>query len=141
MMWKDKYKIGVENIDVQHQELFRRVSDFIQAVQGTGEWEDKLVKVKETLAFMKDYVVFHFNDEEAYLEEINFPDYYKHREIHEKFKDEVNSYGEKFAQEDYSRELVQEFGGKLMAWLINHVAVSDQKIGDYMKGGGEKRES
>ncbi|HHX18374.1 MAG TPA: hemerythrin, partial [Clostridium sp.] len=27
MMWKDKYKIGVELIDKQHEELFRRVSD------------------------------------------------------------------------------------------------------------------
>ena len=41
-MWKDKYKIGVELIDGQHRELFGRVSSFLQAVQGEGDWEVKL---------------------------------------------------------------------------------------------------
>jgi len=33
--------------------------------------------------------------------------------------------------------LMQEFGGKLLAWLINHVAAEDQRIANYavnMKG-------
>jgi len=33
MMWKDKYKIGVEAIDQQHEELFRRVSNFNQTIR------------------------------------------------------------------------------------------------------------
>jgi hemerythrin len=135
-MWKEKYKIGVELIDRQHRELFRRVSDFVKTVQGEGEWEEKLSKVKETLEFMKEYVITHFNDEEIYQKEIDYPEYEKHRQIHQKFKDEVGKYVEKFQQEAYSEETVQEFGGKLMAWLINHVAGEDQKIGYFQNRGG-----
>ena len=29
MMWKEKYRIGVDRIDEQHKELFDRVSNFI----------------------------------------------------------------------------------------------------------------
>ncbi|MDI9418646.1 MAG: hypothetical protein QM399_00480 [Bacillota bacterium] len=31
MMWKEKYRIGVEAIDNQHRELFQRVSDFLMS--------------------------------------------------------------------------------------------------------------
>jgi len=135
-MWKEKYKIGVELIDGQHKELFRRVLDFIKTVQAEGPWESKLSEVKETMGFMKEYVIIHFSDEEVYQREIGYPDYGKHRQIHAKFKNEVQKYAERFQQEAYNEETVQEFGGKLMAWLINHVAGEDQKIGDYQNRGG-----
>jgi hemerythrin len=135
-MWKEKHKIGVELIDGQHKELFRRVLDFIKTVQAEGPWESKLSKVKETLEFMKEYVITHFNDEEVYQKEIGYPEYEKHRQIHAKFKGEVQKYAERFRQEGYGEEIVQEFGGKLMAWLINHVAGEDQKIGDYQNRRG-----
>ncbi|HQD42216.1 MAG TPA: hemerythrin family protein [Bacillota bacterium] len=136
MMWKEKYKIGVELIDGQHRELFRRVSDFVKTVQSEDKWDEKLSKVKETLEFMKAYVITHFDDEEAYQKEIGYPEYERHRQIHQRFKDEVQKYAEKFQEESYSEETVQEFGGKLMAWLINHVAGEDQKIGDFQNRGG-----
>lgn len=132
MMWKEKYKIDVELIDQQHEELFKRVSDFIQLVQNKGVWEEKLDKVKETMAFMQDYVVFHFDDEEKYQAQIDYPDIEIHKEAHAKFKEGVRMYANRLEQEGYTEEIVQEFGGKLMTWLIMHVAKMDQKIGEYV---------
>ena len=42
MMWKERYRIGVELIDEQHKELFHRLSKFIGIVQNDEEWEQKL---------------------------------------------------------------------------------------------------
>lgn len=140
MMWKEKYRIGVDLIDEQHQELFDRVSRFIQTVQHEGDWSTKLQMVKETLAFMKDYVITHFQDEEEYQQEIDYPDYPQHKAVHDRFKEEVDEYARRFNEEAYHQELVQEFAGKLMAWLIHHVGSMDQKMGAYvkhMKGGAE----
>lgn len=131
LMWKEKYRIGVKRIDEQHEELFRRVESFLKALRQEGAWEEKLAKVKETLDFMGSYVVTHFADEEQYQKEIRFSGYEKHRQVHEKFKAEVENYVEKFSKEGFDENLVQEFGGKLMAWLINHVAGADQQIGQY----------
>lgn len=138
-MWKEKYRIGVELIDSQHQELFNRVSDFLQAVQRDGDWEKKLEQVKSTMDFMQRYVVEHFDAEEAFQQEIGFPEYPIHKQIHDEFKSAVNNYAETFARDGYSEELVQEFGAKLMTWLIMHVAAADQKIGAFVrqKGGTE----
>jgi hemerythrin len=131
-MWKEKYKIGVETIDAQHEELFKRVTQFIKSIRSEGQWEQKLVQVKETLNFMQEYVVFHFNDEEEYQRKISFPGFIEHKKIHDNFKAEVLGYAEKFEKEGFCEDLVQEFAGKLLAWLINHVAAMDQKIGQYM---------
>lgn len=138
MMWKEKYKIGVPLIDQQHEELFRRVSDFIQTIRQEGVWESKLEKVKETMAFMQEYVVVHFADEEAYQAQINYPDLENHKIIHAKFKEAVNGYVKRLEEEGFTEELMNEFGGKLMAWLIMHVAATDQKIGEYVEGQGGK---
>lgn len=137
MMWKDKYKIGVELIDTQHKELFNRVSDFIEVLQNKDEWDSKLDKVKETMIFMKEYVVVHFEAEEEYQQQVGYPEFDKHKKVHDDFRNGVNKYAESFEEQGYDREKIQEFAGKLMAWLIMHVAKADQKIGDYVlnKGG------
>lgn len=136
MMWKEKYKVGVELIDEQHKELFQRVSHFTQTIRSEEDWEKKLDKVKETMDFMKDYVVVHFNEEEAYQEKINYPDIEEHKKAHASFKEGVNNYVKIFETEGFTEEKIQEFGGKLMTWLIMHVGKMDQKIGEYVNSQG-----
>lgn len=136
MMWKDKYSIGVELIDDQHKELFKRLSKFIQIVQNDTAWTEKLDTVKDTLAFMKEYVVFHFDDEEAYQEKIGFPDIAAHKKAHSNFKNLIDDYVELFEKEGFTQEKIQELSAKLMTWLIMHVGKMDQKIGEYVKSKG-----
>ena len=135
-MWKEKYKIGVGLIDEQHKELFKRVSDFLNIVKSKEDWDVKLDKVKETMDFMKEYVVVHFDAEEAYQAKINYPDMEIHKEAHAQFKDVVNDYVQVFQHEGFDEEKIQEFGAKLMTWLIMHVCKMDQKIGEYVKEKG-----
>jgi len=133
MMWKDKYKVGVELIDEQHKELFKRVSDFAQIIRNNENWDDKLEKVKETMNFMKEYVIVHFHDEEIYQEQISYPGIEAHKEAHAKFREGINNYVKIFSEEGFTEEKIQEFGGKLMTWLIMHVGKMDQEIGEYAK--------
>lgn len=142
MMWKDSYRIGVYLIDEQHKELFHRVWEFIRVIRSSENWEDRLEQVKKTMNFMKDYVITHFNDEEAYQEQINYPDIEVHKEAHAKFRAGINQYVELFEKEGFTEEKIQEFGGKLMTWLIVHVGKMDQQIGEYVKSqGGQANES
>ena len=83
-------------------------------------------------------MVEHFEDEEAYQRQIKYPEYEEHKENHAKFRAMINQYAVRFEEEGFTQELVQEFGGKLMTWLIMHVAASDQKIGAWVREqGGE----
>jgi len=136
MMWKEKYKIGVDLIDQQHEELFRRVSEFTRIIRSEENWDARIDKVKETMAFMKDYVVDHFNEEEAYQAKINYPELEAHKKAHASFKEGIENYVKIFEEEGFNEDRIQEFGGKLMTWLIMHVAGMDQKIGEYVKSKG-----
>ncbi|KAE9630675.1 MAG: hemerythrin [Epulopiscium sp.] len=133
MLWKDAYELGVPQIDAQHKELFRRVEAFLQVVRSKDAWEEKLPKINETLEFMKGYVVEHFRDEEEYQKKINYPGYEAHKQIHIGMVDYVLEVSKQFEETNYNENLVQQFGGKLLSWLINHVAAEDQRIADYAK--------
>lgn len=132
-MWKERYEIGVERIDEQHRELFQRVEEFLKATNDPKKnWDEKVEKVKETMNFMGEYVNYHFDDEEKLQEELGYPNLAEHKEAHRKFKKGIKEYIEKLEADDYSEDLVQEFGGKIMTWLIMHVGDVDQKLGDYI---------
>jgi len=131
MLWKDKYELGVSLIDTQHKELFRRVESFMQTLRSADSWEKKIPQINETLEFMKGYVVEHFRCEEEYQRSINYPKYEAHKQIHTDMVNYVLKVSEQYACSDYSEALMQQFGGKLLAWLINHVAAEDQLIADY----------
>ncbi len=136
MLWKDNYELGVPMVDAQHKELFRRVDSFFQVLRSGECWEEKIPKINETLEFMKGYVVEHFRDEEEYQRSINYPGYEAHKRIHTGMVDYVLEFSKQYEQSNNSEELMQQFGGKLLAWLINHVAAEDQCIADYAKKKG-----
>lgn len=140
MIWKESYKIGVKEVDEQHKELFKRLNNFIKTVRNSeDDKESKRKKVAETLDFMGDYVDEHFSDEEKLQKKYNYPDYEKHHEIHEKFKAEIKEFAEEFKENEYDEEFAMEFSGRLLTWLINHVADTDQKIGKYINKVKEER--
>ena len=75
--WTAALVTGIGEIDEQHQELFRcvaRVRDAAFADDGT--------EIDRTLAFLREYVEFHFQAEERYMAEKRFPDLARHREEH-----------------------------------------------------------
>ena len=138
MIWKEKYKVGVPLIDEQHEELFARVTAFVETVRSDKEWSEKLSKVNETMEFMKAYVVTHFQDEEAYQEKIGYPQAEQHKKIHNDMVAYVGTVAEEYEKNGYQELLIQQFAGKLLTWLINHVAADDQRIGDYARSKEEK---
>lgn len=137
MLWKDKYELGVPLIDSQHRELFRRVEAFFQTLRTTVSWDQKAQRVNETLEFMKAYVVEHFRDEEAYQLQIGYPGREAHRQIHQDMVRYVLEVSEAYQKNGCDERMLQQFAGRLLAWLINHVAAEDQRIASYAleKGG------
>lgn len=131
MLWKDKYELGVDLIDTQHKELFQRVETFLYTLRSVASWEEKVQRVNETLEFMNGYVIEHFRDEEAYQKKIGYPHYEMHQQIHKEMVNYVQQVSVEYEREGCNEQLMQQFAGKLLAWLINHVASEDQRIANY----------
>lgn len=131
MLWRDKYALGVPVVDEQHRELFQRVEAFVTTLRSSAEWEEKVLRVNETLEFMKVYVVEHFRDEEDYQQRIGYPGFQAHKKIHDDMVSYVLEVSNAYERSGCDERLMQQFAGKLLAWLINHVAAEDQQIADY----------
>lgn len=131
MFWKERYELGVDLIDTQHKELFKRVEAFMQTLRSSADWEEKVAQVNETLEFMKAYVVEHFRDEEEYQQSIGYPGYEAHKKVHEGMVSYVLETYAAYEKNGFDQQLMQQFAGKLLAWLINHVASDDQRIATY----------
>ena len=132
MIWKEEYKIGVPEFDAQHKELFHRLNSFIELIHSEGSMEEKKEELFETLEFMQEYVVIHFDSEEKIQQKYDFPHYEEHRKIHEQFKAEIEEFAEDFTENEEDEDLVMVFSGRLLTWLIKHVTGDDQKIAEHI---------
>lgn len=124
MMWKDSYRLGVDRIDNQHIELFRMTEDLVNAVKDGASVE----AYQKALGFLKDYVIYHFRDEEAYQASINYSGIAAHKAEHRQFTQTVLNYEKRLAENGFDEKTMKDLAGTVTAWLIYHVVDTDQKI-------------
>lgn len=127
MQWKKEYLLGIEQIDKQHQELFRIVNR-IQAIVDGGDSERARRACEEAVKYLKGYTLKHFEDEEFYQISVGYEGYARHKGIHDAFRQTVVVQEQRMQQEDYSRDSVGDFLNILSAWLVSHVTREDQRI-------------
>ena len=74
---------------------------------------------------MATYATLHFQTEEIYMNQFNYPDYEKHKNEHEQFVAKVYDFQAKFKQGTLMLSLdVMDF---LKSWLKDHIVGSDKK--------------
>ena len=128
--WDESYKLGCEPIDTQHRKLFELLSELIDPSADISD----TIKVYKALDFLIDYAARHFADEEAVQIRYNFPDYDRHKKLHEEFKTTVAEFVQRFKSGGSAKELIKDLNEKMAKWLINHILREDQKIGAHIKG-------
>ena len=127
--WNDKYNLGNEQVDLQHKKLFELVNGLVNAcIDGTDA--DQL---RETLDFLVNYTVRHFHFEEELQQQYDYPDYDRHKQLHEDFKKTVGELVERFNQNGSSAELSGDVNKIVVRWLINHIQREDSKIGGHIQ--------
>jgi len=63
----------------------------------------------------------------------NYPEYKKHRQLHENFKVTVDGLVQQFKENGFSLELSNKINNFLVGWLLNHLEKEDKKIGEYIQ--------
>ena len=72
--WDDKYSVGISMIDEEHKKLIGILNKVIYAKEHNGNPEE----LWEVLSEMTNYALTHFKTEEAYMKELNYPEYQDH---------------------------------------------------------------
>lgn len=131
-MWKESYRIGIDLIDRQHEELFRATDTLVRAIEANADKQT----FRQTITFLKDYTVRHFHDEEAYQASIHYSGMEDHKKAHRKFTGIILDYERRLVESDFDIRIVKDLAGTLTAWLIYHVADADQRIAKGDTGAG-----
>ncbi len=81
--------------------------------------------ISNVLSGMIEYTGSHFNDEEAYMEQIAYPELKEHKEEHKQFKLRASHLC--LATVEKKTSVPEEILQFLSKWLINHILHSDMK--------------
>ena len=107
--------------------------EFINNLVGACIDGSSAEKLSETLDFLVNYTVRHFMDEEALQIQYDFPEYEKHKLLHEDFKSTVAELVERFNHDASPDELNSDVNKIVVRWLVSHIQYEDKKIGKHIK--------
>jgi|GEM_PF-4892726 len=127
-MWKESFKIGVDRIDTQHEDLFRALGAAQRSLHRTVRASDYKQHCMNTLYFLKNYVKQHFYDEESYLESTGFAGLEEHKQSHANLATELSNFEKRVIDSNYDASVIRESLEPIIALFIHHVMSEDQKI-------------
>jgi len=128
-IWDESYLLGNELVDTQHHQLFDLVNSLVRSCADNSCTE----KVKEALDFLVNYTVQHFKDEEALQVQCNYPEYERHKQLHEAFKPVVAELVQRFEECGSSEKLRIDIKTIVVKWLAHHILTEDKKIGEHLQ--------
>jgi hemerythrin len=124
--WTPELTLNHELLDAQHMEIFRRLTDAAQVLDGPR------AEVEAALARLADALVDHLAAEERVMNEALYPERTRHRSAHELFmadflqmRDELRQTGVTPLVADWIRRRIPE-------WLSFHIRVNDLPLGEFL---------
>ncbi len=85
-----------------------------------------------TLDYLADYTDFHFSAEEKLQQEIGYPDYDKHKSVHEGFKQTIKELDEMLQEEEGpSAAFVEKVEENVIKWFYTHIEGFDRSVAEY----------
>lgn len=126
--WEKQYEIGIPKVDGEHQELLSKINTLITCMNTKRG-------IEKAFAELKQYTVFHFDEEEEYMRSINYPSYESHKRVHEKLLSTVGKFEADLKSGKLERDKLASF---LKNWLFTHIMGIDTKYADHAKQQGIK---
>lgn len=127
--WIERYVLGIPEIDEQHLELVKRINAFVNAFnEGKGDTE-----IKAIVSFLEEYVVSHFNNEEALMERHRYFDLDEHHAVHDTYMRKVNQLVRDLDNNGIIAVQAETIHLLLIDWLSNHIDVEDRKFAEHIK--------
>jgi len=124
--WKDKYLVGVEEIDTQHKQFFSLI---VQAY----ELPDRSIANPDADRFIHDlmrYAIFHFNNEEKLMTDQGYPKLQEQKMEHIRILKELTNRILEAKSKDGEITPILSF---MITWFIDHTTFADRDIGLYIR--------
>lgn len=127
MPWKKELEIGIELIDKQHKDFLMNVNKFIIRVRAKKE----VFAITEQLDFLEYYLLSHFQAEETFQFESEYPNYLGHQAEHKHLKFKVKEISILLKTHDFSEASIDEFCKFINHWVVGHMLKGDLDFAKY----------
>jgi methyl-accepting chemotaxis protein len=127
--WNDWMTVEVSGFDAAHKKLIDMIGQLNQAFT-RGEGEGAILQILTGLA---SYCVEHFAAEERLMQEHSYPDYARHKKIHDSFVQKVQETIGSYQQHQVSPATIMDL---LSEWLMGHILKVDKEYGEFFKKKG-----
>jgi hemerythrin len=130
--WTGELSTGIDDIDRQHIELISHVNALLAACNDRKGRED----IGKFLAYMSEYVAFHFAAEEREMIGGRYPGLAQHEEEHEAFKKRIAELKRSFLEQGASTPVVLMTVRSAGEWLVGHIMKTDKEMAGFLKSEG-----
>lgn len=121
-IWQQSFEIGDEIIDSQHQHLFDLANQLSKA-------NDNQETARLMMLFYR-YIREHFFAEEDIMKKVDFPEYARHVDLHDKILHRLSEISLSAQQESWDPGELNSF---VNDWLSIHILKEDLHLGRYLK--------
>jgi len=125
-IWSSRFETGIELIDTQHKELFEAVNKLADSFRAGLAW----VQVKESMEFLEQYTFEHFQTEERFMREMDYPGLASHQTEHANLMAKVRDLKLRLANGEPVTMDVTIF---FVDWLKQHINDVDMAYVDFVK--------
>jgi hemerythrin len=125
--WQQEYETGHSLIDEQHQSLFEIVNTLHEAVINRED-VDTLQRIMDGFA---RHTVDHFQQEEALMLMVHYPDYARHKQTHDLLLSKMSSLLQKLHAQHV--EMTVDITQFISEWLTHHIKGEDRKMTQFLQ--------
>ncbi len=129
--WSAKYAVGHPVIDEQHEQLFAKADELLDAMQHGRAGEE----LEHVFEFLKKYVAEHFGTEERLMEAKRYPGLAQHKAQHQEFVRRFVEDEETYRARGATSLVVLDLRDLLRGWLVNHVCTVDLELAKFLRKG------
>jgi hemerythrin-like metal-binding protein len=129
-VWSAEFENGVIWQDMQHRELVQSINKLYKAI-ASNQPEEVIQKI---VAFLHDYTMNHFDMEEKYMEEFQYPETLAHAQQHKDFVRMLEIFEK---ERKHSKTLANlSLCFDLNEWTLSHIKNEDQKFARFLQETG-----
>ncbi|HEX9242363.1 MAG TPA: bacteriohemerythrin [Anaeromyxobacter sp.] len=125
--WTPAMSVGNEEIDAQHQELFRRAGKLLEGLHRGEPGE-----IGELVDYLHRYAVTHFGAEEAAMRDARYAGYARHKAEHDRFIGDLLVLAAEHEQKGGGAFLALRVDHWLRGWLREHVSGTDTELARFL---------
>ena len=126
VQWSDNLSTGVPVLDGQHKLLLSYINKLHRGIM-QGESSELLLEILDALA---GYAFTHFNTEEIFFAQGDYPAIKEHIEVHQRFRDKVLLFRESVLEGKAGVDL--DLLNFLKTWLVEHIQGMDVSFAPYV---------